>query len=80
METSKEQERVAHEEWLPQLKLAVQEAQQCLEDCKRVRGLVSLFQIYMACFFLFSVLESWISFAPQNAAVLSSRCPGLAFY
>lgn len=46
METSKEQERVAHEEWLPQLKLAVQEAQQCLEDCKRVRGLVSLPDLY----------------------------------
>ncbi|XP_024384467.1 AUGMIN subunit 5 isoform X1 [Physcomitrium patens] len=39
-ETARKQEKVSLEEWLPQLKLAVQDAQQCLEDCKRVRGLV----------------------------------------
>jgi hypothetical protein len=40
-EKAAEQEKIALEEWLPQLKVAVQEAQHCLEDCKRVRGLVS---------------------------------------
>lgn len=36
-----EQEKTSMEEWLPELKVAVQEAQKCLEDCKRVRGMVS---------------------------------------
>lgn len=35
-----EQEKVVAERWLPELKNAVQEAQRCFEDCRRVRGLV----------------------------------------
>lgn len=35
-----EQEKVELEQWLPELKAAVQEAQKCLENSKRVRGLV----------------------------------------
>ena len=35
------QEKIALDVWLPELKGAVQEAQRCLDDCKRVRGLVS---------------------------------------
>lgn len=41
-EKSAEQDKLALEVWLPELKSAVQEAQRCLEDCKRVRGLVSV--------------------------------------
>ncbi|KAG8049687.1 hypothetical protein GUJ93_ZPchr0009g439 [Zizania palustris] len=35
-----EQEKVVSEQWLPELRNAVQEAQRCFEDCQRVRGLV----------------------------------------
>uniref|UniRef100_M8CVR3 AUGMIN subunit 5 n=1 Tax=Aegilops tauschii TaxID=37682 RepID=M8CVR3_AEGTA len=35
-----EQEKVVAERWLPELRNAVQEAQRCFEDCRRVRGLV----------------------------------------
>ena len=28
------------EQWLPELKVAVQDAQKCLDDCKTVRGMV----------------------------------------
>lgn len=44
-EKSSEEDKLALEVWLPELKGAVQEAQRCLEDCKRVRGLVSLFKL-----------------------------------
>ncbi|KAF5175888.1 Augmin subunit, partial [Thalictrum thalictroides] len=35
-----EQEKIVTQKWLPELKRAVLDAQKCLEDCKRVRGLV----------------------------------------
>uniref|UniRef100_A0A0D3H6D2 AUGMIN subunit 5 n=1 Tax=Oryza barthii TaxID=65489 RepID=A0A0D3H6D2_9ORYZ len=35
-----EQEKMVSERWLPELRNAVQEAQRCFEDCRRVRGLV----------------------------------------
>ncbi|OAY78970.1 AUGMIN subunit 5 [Ananas comosus] len=35
-----EQEKVVTERWLPELSNAVQDAERCLEDCQRVRGLV----------------------------------------
>lgn len=41
-EKSAEEDKIALEMWLPELKSAVQEAQRCLDDCKRVRGLVSI--------------------------------------
>lgn len=44
-EKSAEEDKLALEVWLPELKSAVQEAQRCLEDCKRVRGLVSVFKL-----------------------------------
>ncbi|KAH9301734.1 hypothetical protein KI387_013317, partial [Taxus chinensis] len=34
-----EHEKIAMEKWLPDLKVAVHEAQKCLQECKRVRGL-----------------------------------------
>lgn len=37
-----EQEKVVMEKWLPDLKTAVLNAQKSLEDCKYVRGLVSV--------------------------------------
>jgi len=36
-----EHEIIVMDKWFPQLKAVVHEAQKCLEDCKRVRGLVS---------------------------------------
>ncbi|XP_024396569.1 AUGMIN subunit 5 isoform X2 [Physcomitrium patens] len=57
------QEKVALEEWLPQLKLAVQDAQQCLEDCKRVRGLVEEWWEQPA-----STAVDWILVDGQNVA------------
>lgn len=53
-EKSAEEDKTALEMWLPELKSAVQEAQRCLEDCKRVRGLVSIqissfdFRVYIS--------------------------------
>ena len=41
MSKAEEQEKTIMEEWLPELKNAVLSAQQSLEDCKYVRGLVS---------------------------------------
>jgi hypothetical protein len=32
---------MALEQWLPELKVAVQDAQKCLDDCKTVRGMVN---------------------------------------
>ncbi|KAH0463386.1 hypothetical protein IEQ34_007968 [Dendrobium chrysotoxum] len=35
-----EQEKLVTEKWLPELRNAIVDAQRCLEDCQRVRGLV----------------------------------------
>jgi hypothetical protein len=41
-----EQEKAVTEKWLPELKTGVLNAQQSLEDCKYVRGLVSYYCYY----------------------------------
>ncbi|KAL5986691.1 AUGMIN subunit 5 [Asimina triloba] len=40
LKLASEQEKEIAEKWLPELRNAVLNAQRCLEDCKRVRGLV----------------------------------------
>ncbi|KAG0559122.1 hypothetical protein KC19_10G080700 [Ceratodon purpureus] len=76
-ETSRKQEKVALEEWLPQLKLAVQDAQQCLEDCKRVRGLVDEWWEQPA-----ATAVDWILVDGQNVAAWLAHVKQLqtAFY
>lgn len=40
LKVAADQENVVNEIWLPELKKAVLDAQRCLDDCQRVRGLV----------------------------------------
>ncbi|KAF0915528.1 hypothetical protein E2562_036681 [Oryza meyeriana var. granulata] len=47
-----EQEKVVSDRWLPELRSAVQEAQRCFEDCRRVRGLVSIYHLVFSTFSL----------------------------
>ncbi|MCO5566798.1 hypothetical protein L7F22_020479 [Adiantum nelumboides] len=72
-----EQEKVAMEEWLPELKVAVQEAQKCLEDCKRVRGMVDEWWEQPA-----STAVDWITVDGQNVATWLAHVKQLqtAFY
>lgn len=60
-EKSAEQDKLALEVWLPELKSAVQEAQRCLEDCKRVRGLVDEWWEQPA-----ATVVDWVSVDGQN--------------
>ncbi|EFJ14451.1 hypothetical protein SELMODRAFT_120434 [Selaginella moellendorffii] len=70
-ETTREQELVALEEWLPSLKHAVLEADKCLEDCHRVRGLVNELWEQPA-----ATAVAWITVDGQNAAAwFRSRAP-----
>lgn len=43
LKVAAEQDKVVSERWLPELRRAVVDAQRCLEDCQRVRGLVRIF-------------------------------------
>lgn len=72
-----EQERVAMEKWLPELKAAVHEAQKCLEDCKRVRGLVDEWWEQPA-----ATAVDWITVDGQNVATWLAHVKQLqmAFY
>lgn len=72
-----EQEKTALEQWLPELKVAVQEAQKCLEDCKRVRGMVDEWWEQPA-----STAVDWISVDGQNVAAWLAHVKQLqtAFY
>lgn len=72
-----DQEKIAMEEWLPELKVAVQEAQNCLEDCKRVRGMVDEWWEQPA-----STAVDWITIDGQNAATWLAHVKQLqmAFY
>ncbi|CAK9189720.1 unnamed protein product [Sphagnum troendelagicum] len=76
-EKAAEQEKIALEEWLPQLKVAVQEAQHCLEDCKRVRGLVDEWWEQPA-----STAVDWVTVDGQNVAAWLAHVKQLqtAFY
>ncbi|XP_024545326.1 AUGMIN subunit 5 [Selaginella moellendorffii] len=75
--TTKEQELIALEEWLPSLKHAVLEAHKCLEDCHRVRGLVNEWWEQPA-----ATAVDWITVDGQNAAAWLAHVKQLqnAFY
>ncbi|KAH7289238.1 hypothetical protein KP509_31G065400 [Ceratopteris richardii] len=72
-----EQDKVAMEEWLPELKVAVEEAQKCLDDCKRVRGMVDEWWEQPA-----STAVDWITVDGQNVATWLAHVKQLqtAFY
>ncbi|KAJ7530109.1 hypothetical protein O6H91_15G079600 [Diphasiastrum complanatum] len=74
---AQEQERIAIRDWLPELKAAVQEAQHCLEDCRRVRGLVDEWWEQPA-----STAVDWITVDGQTAAAWLAHVKQLqtAFY
>ncbi|CAM6086709.1 unnamed protein product [Calypogeia fissa] len=61
--TAAEQEKVELEQWLPELKAAVQEAQKCLEYSKHVRELVDEWWEQPA-----STAVDWITVDGQNVA------------
>ncbi|BBN14348.1 HAUS augmin-like complex subunit 5 [Marchantia polymorpha subsp. ruderalis] len=75
--TAIEQEKIALEQWLPELKAAVQEAQKCLENSKRVRGLVDEWWEQPA-----STAVDWITVDGQNVAAWLAHVKQLqvAFY
>ncbi|XP_031489847.1 AUGMIN subunit 5 [Nymphaea colorata] len=58
-----EQEKAVTEKWIPELKKAVLNAQKCLDDCKRVRGLVDEWWDQPA-----ATVVDWISVDGQNVA------------
>eukprot|EP00250_Pteridium_aquilinum_P000743 c10900_g1_i1 orf=227-2737(+) len=72
-----DQEKIAMEVWLPELKVAVQEAQKCLEDCKRIRGMVDEWWEQPA-----STAVDWITVDGQNVATWLAHVKQLqtAFY
>lgn len=61
--TASEQEKTALHQWLPELKVAVQEAQKCLDDCKRARGMVDEWWEQPA-----ATAVDWITVDGQNVA------------
>ncbi|KAF9624431.1 hypothetical protein IFM89_011439 [Coptis chinensis] len=72
-----EQEKIVMEKWLPELKTAVLDAQNCLEDCKRVRGLVDEWWEQPA-----ATVVDWIKVDGQNVAAWLNHVKQLqmAFY
>ncbi|XP_043716579.1 AUGMIN subunit 5-like [Telopea speciosissima] len=72
-----EQEKTIMEKWLPELKTAVVNAQKCLEDCKRVRGLVDEWWEQPA-----ATVVDWVTVDGQNVAAWLNRVKQLqmAFY
>ncbi|XP_077214642.1 HAUS augmin-like complex subunit isoform X2 [Tasmannia lanceolata] len=58
-----EQEKEVMEKWLPELKSGVLNAQKCLEDCKRVRGLVDEWWEQPA-----ATAVDWVTVDGQNVA------------
>jgi hypothetical protein len=61
LKLASEQEKVASERWLPELRTVIQEARRCFEDCQRIRGLVSEYYISFtslcSCLCLFSKIS-----------------------
>ncbi|KAJ4961462.1 hypothetical protein NE237_021372 [Protea cynaroides] len=72
-----EQDKTIMEKWLPELKTAVVNAQKCLEDCKRVRGLVDEWWEQPA-----ATVVDWVTVDGQNVAAWLNRVKQLqmAFY
>ncbi|ERN11754.1 AUGMIN subunit 5 isoform X1 [Amborella trichopoda] len=58
-----EQDKIIMEKWLPELRKSVLDAQKCLEDCKRVRGLVDEWWEQPA-----ATAVDWITVDGQNVA------------
>ncbi|KAJ1435391.1 HAUS augmin-like complex subunit 5 [Sesbania bispinosa] len=71
-----EQEKTVMEKWLPELKTAVLNAQQSLEDCKYVRGLLDEWWEQPA-----STVVDWVAVDGQNVAAWHNHVKQLlAFY
>ncbi|KAL5723271.1 AUGMIN subunit 5 [Ranunculus cassubicifolius] len=72
-----EQEKIVVGKWLPELKTAVLDAQKCLEECKRVRGLVDEWWEQPA-----ATVVDWVKVDGQNAAAWLNHVKQLqmAFY
>ncbi|XP_010257953.1 PREDICTED: AUGMIN subunit 5 [Nelumbo nucifera] len=72
-----EQEKIVMEKWLPELKTAVLNAQKCLEDCERVRGLVVEWWEQPA-----ATVVDWVTVDGQNVAAWLNHVKQLqmAFY
>ncbi|XP_068643649.1 AUGMIN subunit 5-like [Aristolochia californica] len=72
-----EQERVVMERWVPELKNAFVDAQKCLEDCKRVRGLVDEWWEQPA-----ATIVDWVTVDGKNVAAWLNHVKQLqmAFY
>ncbi|KAJ8635456.1 hypothetical protein MRB53_009723 [Persea americana] len=72
-----DQEKTVSEKWLPELKTAVLNAQKCLEDCKRVRGLVDEWWEQPA-----ATAVDWVTVDGQNVAAWLNHVKQLqmAFY
>ncbi|GLJ21418.1 hypothetical protein SUGI_0394400 [Cryptomeria japonica] len=72
-----EHEKIAMEKWLPELKAAVHEAQKCLQECKRVRGLVDEWWEQPA-----ATAVDWVTVDGQNVAAWIAHVKQLqmAFY
>ncbi|XP_027350049.1 AUGMIN subunit 5 [Abrus precatorius] len=71
-----EQEKTIMETWLPELKTAVLNAQQSLEDCKYVRGLLDEWWEQPA-----SIVVDWVTVDGQNVAAWHNHVKQLlAFY
>lgn len=72
-----EQEKIVSEKWLPELRTAVLNAQKCLEDCRRVRGLVDEWWEQPA-----ATAVDWVTVDGQNVAAWLNHVKQLqmAFY
>ncbi|KAL0920791.1 hypothetical protein M5K25_009960 [Dendrobium thyrsiflorum] len=72
-----EQEKLVTEKWLPELRNAVVDAQRCLEDCQRVRGLVDEWWEQPA-----ATVVDWVTVDGQNVSTWLNHVKKLqmAFY
>ncbi|XP_068638435.1 AUGMIN subunit 5-like isoform X2 [Aristolochia californica] len=72
-----EQERIVMEGWVPDLRTAFVDAQRCLEDCKRVRGLVDEWWEQPA-----ATIVDWVTVDGKNVAAWLNHMKQLqmAFY
>ncbi|PKU85691.1 AUGMIN subunit 5 isoform X2 [Dendrobium catenatum] len=72
-----EQEKLVTEKWLPELRNAIVDAQRCLEDCQRVRGLVDEWWEQPA-----ATVVDWVTVDGQNVSTWLNHVKKLqmAFY
>ncbi|OIW07266.1 hypothetical protein TanjilG_08381 [Lupinus angustifolius] len=76
LDLAAEQEKTVMEKWLPELKTSVLNAQQSLEDCKYVRGLLDEWWEQPA-----STVVDWVTVDGQNVAAWHNHVKQLlAFY